>query len=200
MHPSTAAAEVIQLGRISNARALQVQQLYVRRHLDSKDKLHNALLLCEHPPVYTIRTRHSPFEEEQRLKLLGAEFFHSNRGGFITIHGPGELVCYPIINLGCCVKSILLPRHRGLGNNKICAIGIHCGRYITLALNCNTDMGWFENIVGLLAKVSPPSVKNLKKPSHDCWKLSVISLTAHCFMDNILITIKQCTVNKTCMF
>jgi hypothetical protein len=77
--------------------------------------------------------------------------------------------------------------------------GIYCGRYITLALNCNTDMGWFENIVGLLAKVSPPSVKNwgeisiLKKPSHDCWKLSVISLTAHCFMDNILTTIKQCS-------
>lgn len=65
MHASTAAAEVIQLGRISYARALQVQQLYVRRHLDSKDKLHNALLLCEHQPVYTIRIRHSlyPFEE-----------------------------------------------------------------------------------------------------------------------------------------
>ncbi|XP_021437497.1 putative lipoyltransferase 2, mitochondrial [Oncorhynchus mykiss] len=178
MHTSTSAAEVIQLGRISYARALQVQQLYVRRHLDSKDKLHNALLLCEHPPVYTIRTRHSPFEEEQRLKLLGAELFRSNRDGFITIHGPGELVCYPIINLGCFKKSVkwyvfelertginlfrkyVLKASSSpdtgvwVGNNKICAIGIHCGRYITLALNCNTDMGWFENIVpcGIVGK------------------------------------------------
>uniref|UniRef100_A0A8C7IVN4 BPL/LPL catalytic domain-containing protein n=1 Tax=Oncorhynchus kisutch TaxID=8019 RepID=A0A8C7IVN4_ONCKI len=195
MHPSTAAAEVIQLGRISYARALQVQQLYVWRHLDSKDKLHNALLLCEHPPVYTIRTRHSPFEEEQRLKLLGAEFFRSNRGGFITIHGPGELLCYPIIN--CCfnksVKWYVFELDRTVFNL--------FRKYVATMF-----MGWFENIVGLLAKVSPPSVKNLgeisilKKPSHDCWKLSVISLTAHCFMDNILITIKQCTVNETCIF
>lgn len=154
MHTSTSAAEVIQLGRISYARALQVQQLYVRRHLDSKDKLHNALLLCEHPPVYTIRTRHSPFEEEQRLKLLGAELFRSNRDGFITIHGPGELVCYPIINLGCFKKSVkwyvfelertginlfrkyVLKASSSpdtgvwVGNNKICAIG-----RLTLDLN-----------------------------------------------------------------
>ncbi|XP_055735370.1 putative lipoyltransferase 2, mitochondrial [Salvelinus fontinalis] len=183
MYPSKAAVEVIQLGRISYGRALQVQQLYVRRHLDSKDKLHNALLLCEHPPVYTIGIRQAlyPFEEEQRLKLLGAEFFRSNRGGLITFHGPGQLVCYPILNLGCFKKSVRwyvcelertvinLCRKYGIrastspntgvwvGDSKICAIGIHCGRYITshgLALNCNTDMGWFENIVpcGIVGK------------------------------------------------
>uniref|UniRef100_A0A4W5LHQ9 Octanoyl-[acyl-carrier-protein]:protein N-octanoyltransferase LIPT2, mitochondrial n=1 Tax=Hucho hucho TaxID=62062 RepID=A0A4W5LHQ9_9TELE len=183
MYPLKAAVEVIQLGRISYGRALQVQKLYVRRHLDSKDKLHNALLLCEHPPVYTIGIRQAlyPFEEEQRLKLLGAEFFRSNRGGLITFHGPGQLVCYPILNLGCFKKSVRwyvcelertvinLCRKYGIkaatspntgvwvGDNKICAIGIHCGRYITshgLALNCNTDMGWFENIVpcGIVGK------------------------------------------------
>ncbi|XP_037830323.1 putative lipoyltransferase 2, mitochondrial [Kryptolebias marmoratus] len=37
-----------------------------------------------------------------------------------------------------------------VGDNKICAIGIHCGRYVTshgLALNCNTDLSWFGHIV-----------------------------------------------------
>ncbi|KAI1903510.1 hypothetical protein AGOR_G00027930 [Albula goreensis] len=37
-----------------------------------------------------------------------------------------------------------------VGDNKICAIGINCRMYVTshgLALNCNTDMRWFENIV-----------------------------------------------------
>ncbi|NP_001297965.1 putative lipoyltransferase 2, mitochondrial [Esox lucius] len=176
MHPSKVAVEVIRLGRISYSRALLVQQLYVRRHLDSKDNFHNTLLLCEHPPVYTIGIRQAPYpvEEEQRLKFLGAEFFRTNRGGLITFHGPGQLVCYPIIDLVCFRKSVRwyvcelektvinLCRKYGIkastspdtgvwvGDNKICAIGIHCGRYITshgLALNCNTDLGWFKNIV-----------------------------------------------------
>ena len=36
---------------------------------------------------------------EERLKSLGAEFYHIDRGGDITFHGPGQLVCYPIIDL-----------------------------------------------------------------------------------------------------
>ncbi|CAB1348477.1 unnamed protein product [Coregonus sp. 'balchen'] len=132
---------------------------------------------------YCVNTRFStplesdrPYTHSKRSKdkLLGAEFFRSNRGGLITFHGPGQLVCYPILNLGCFKKSlertvINLCRKYGIkastspdtgvwvGDNKICAIGIHCGTYIpshSLALNCNTDMGWFENIVpcGIVGK------------------------------------------------
>lgn len=183
MQHAKAAVEVVNLGRISYQRALQTQQFYVKRLLNSSEKSCNALLICEHPPVYTIGIRQAPYpaQEEQRLKQLGADFFRTNRGGLITFHGPGQLVCYPILNLGCFKKSVRwyvcqlektiihlcntlgikasTSQDTGIwvGENKICAIGIHCGRYITshgLALNCNTNMDWFENIVpcGIIGK------------------------------------------------
>ncbi|NXP28811.1 LIP2M Octanoyltransferase, partial [Scytalopus superciliaris] len=37
-----------------------------------------------------------------------------------------------------------------MGDSKLCAIGVHCGNYITshgLALNCCTDLTWFDHIV-----------------------------------------------------
>ncbi|XP_065137918.1 octanoyl-[acyl-carrier-protein]:protein N-octanoyltransferase LIPT2, mitochondrial [Paramisgurnus dabryanus] len=178
-----AAVRVVYLGRISYHNALKIQQHHIQQHLDSSNNNPNTLLLCEHEPVYTIGIRQKPYppEEEQRLKNLGADFFRTNRGGLITFHGPGQLVCYPILNLGCFKKSVrwyVCELERTVintcskfgikastspdtgvwvGNNKICAIGIHCGRYITshgLALNCNTDMSWFDNIVpcGLVGK------------------------------------------------
>ena len=60
------------------------------------------ILLVEHPAVYTLGK--SGHEEnmlctEEYLKALGAEFYHIDRGGDITFHGPGQLVCYPIIDL-----------------------------------------------------------------------------------------------------
>uniref|UniRef100_A0A3B1KFN2 Octanoyl-[acyl-carrier-protein]:protein N-octanoyltransferase LIPT2, mitochondrial n=1 Tax=Astyanax mexicanus TaxID=7994 RepID=A0A3B1KFN2_ASTMX len=174
---------VVNLGRVAYRSALQIQQHYIRQHFDSSNPTPNTLLLCEHSPVYTVGIRpvQYPAEEEQRLKDLGADFFRTNRGGLITFHGPGQLVCYPILNLGCFKKSVRwyvceiektvinMCSKFGIkastspdtgvwvGNNKICAIGIHCGRYVTshgLALNCNTDLSWFENIVpcGIVGK------------------------------------------------
>ncbi|XP_072900502.1 octanoyl-[acyl-carrier-protein]:protein N-octanoyltransferase LIPT2, mitochondrial isoform X3 [Hemitrygon akajei] len=106
--------EVVNLGRISYGNALQAQQKFIRRHVDALTRLPtdeaplNALLLCEHPPVYTIgiRTAPYPIREEERLKELGAEFYRANRGGLITFHGPGQLVCYPILNLAHFKKSV----------------------------------------------------------------------------------------------
>ena len=37
---------------------------------------------------------------EAYLQSLGAEFFHIDRGGDITFHGPGQIVCYPILDIG----------------------------------------------------------------------------------------------------
>lgn len=36
---------------------------------------------------------------EEQLKAIGATLYHIDRGGDITYHGPGQLVCYPILNL-----------------------------------------------------------------------------------------------------
>src|SRR4051812_10740194 len=62
----------------------------------------NYLLFVEHPPVYTLGKSGNPehvlMKEEERRKR-GIDFFHTNRGGDITFHGPGQIVGYPILDL-----------------------------------------------------------------------------------------------------
>ncbi|KAL1509469.1 hypothetical protein ABEB36_004196 [Hypothenemus hampei] len=167
----------------TRVRGLQLQEHLSTLHCHSKDLIKNTLLCLEHHPVYTIgiRTKQYDLEEENRLKQTGAEFYRTNRGGLITFHGPGQLVVYPILNLkhfkpsirwyvsqiektiiNLCEKYALKAETSPdtgvwIGNNKICAIGIHGSRFITthgLALNCNVDLSWFDNIVpcGLIGK------------------------------------------------
>jgi lipoyl(octanoyl) transferase len=62
----------------------------------------NHLLFVQHPPVYTLgksgKAENVLLKEEER-KERGIEFFHTNRGGDITYHGPGQIVGYPILDL-----------------------------------------------------------------------------------------------------
>lgn len=66
-----------------------------------KDTTHH-LLFVEHPPVYTLgKSGHIEnilITEEERI-AQEIEFFHTNRGGDITFHGPGQVVGYPIFDL-----------------------------------------------------------------------------------------------------
>uniref|UniRef100_A0A3P9HUP5 Octanoyl-[acyl-carrier-protein]:protein N-octanoyltransferase LIPT2, mitochondrial n=1 Tax=Oryzias latipes TaxID=8090 RepID=A0A3P9HUP5_ORYLA len=164
---------VVRLGLVSYQEGLRLQQVYVDRHRSGPA---HSLLLCEHPPVYTTGIRHEPYPASRLdpLRLLGAEVHRANRGGLITFHGPGQLVCYPVLDLSGFRKSVrwyvaqlektvisacgslgvtaTTSPHTGVwvGDNKICAVGIHCGRHVTshgLALNCNTDLSWFSHIV-----------------------------------------------------
>ncbi|KAF7657590.1 hypothetical protein LDENG_00024770 [Lucifuga dentata] len=175
MQHSRPVVQVVRRGLVSYQEALRLQQDYVSRHRTDRGPAH-ALLLCEHLPVYTTGIRQKPYPPHllDHLSLLGAEVHRTNRGGLITFHGPGQLVCYPILHLASFKKSVRwyvgelektiisvcrrfgitasTSPHTGVwvGDNKICAIGIHCGRYITshgLALNCNTDLSWFSYIV-----------------------------------------------------
>ena len=62
----------------------------------------NRIIFCTHPHVYTIG-KHGKQENmlisDEMLSRIGAEVFRVDRGGDITYHGPGQLVCYPIICL-----------------------------------------------------------------------------------------------------
>jgi len=62
----------------------------------------NYLLFCEHPHVYTLGKsgdkKHLLLNESQ-LEAKQAKYYHINRGGDITYHGPGQLVGYPILDL-----------------------------------------------------------------------------------------------------
>lgn len=62
----------------------------------------NYLFFVEHPPVYTLGKSgkiENVLISEQERNEKGIEFFHTNRGGDITFHGPQQIVGYPILDL-----------------------------------------------------------------------------------------------------
>ena len=123
------------------------------------------ILLVEHPPVYTLgKSGHAEnlLVNQEALEAMGAQFFHIDRGGDITFHGPGQLVCYPILDLeriGIGLREyiealeeavirtvaeygIAAGRIAGASGvwidpgkarpRKICAIGVRSSRYVTM--------------------------------------------------------------------
>lgn len=92
-------------GLISYADAWQRQTGYfdelVRAKLASEPYM-NRIIVCQHSHVYTLgrsgKAANMLLSGEQ-LQAIGASLFHIDRGGDITYHGPGQLVCYPILNL-----------------------------------------------------------------------------------------------------
>lgn len=62
----------------------------------------NYLVFCEHPHVYTLGKsgkEKNLLVPKEKLTDIGASYFHINRGGDITYHGPGQIVVYPVIDL-----------------------------------------------------------------------------------------------------
>jgi len=62
----------------------------------------NYILFCEHPHVYTLGrfgSEKNMLIDYIQLSAKNAKFYHTNRGGDITYHGYGQIVCYPIIDL-----------------------------------------------------------------------------------------------------
>jgi lipoyl(octanoyl) transferase len=60
------------------------------------------LLFCEHPPVYTLGKSgniNNVLLSPEALEKKGIAFYHTNRGGDITFHGPGQIVGYPMLDL-----------------------------------------------------------------------------------------------------
>lgn len=125
----------------------------------------NRIIFCTHPHVYTIG-KHGKQENMlisgDMLSRIGAEVFRIDRGGDITYHGPGQLVCYPILcledfNLGLKGYLHLLEEavirtcsHYGIQSGrvdgatgvwidintprerKICAMGVRSSHFVTM--------------------------------------------------------------------
>lgn len=125
----------------------------------------NHIVLCEHPHVYTLGRsgkEGNMLLGEEQLQRIGATLYHIDRGGDITYHGPGQLVCYPILNLEefslglkeyvrlleeavvrvCASYGIMAGRlEKATGvwleggtsrARKICAIGVRSSHYVTM--------------------------------------------------------------------
>lgn len=72
------------------------------RNIDQGIQTPNYLFFCQHPHVYTLGKsgkEQNLLLREDGLKEKKAEYFHINRGGDITYHGPGQIVGYPILDL-----------------------------------------------------------------------------------------------------
>lgn len=152
------AVRLVWMGRVPYAELLALQERWLRR-LQAESGTEalsgteaGALLLCEPAgPVYTagLRGGLTP-EETARLRALGAEVRATGRGGLATFHGPGQLLCHPVLDLrhlglrlrthvaaleACAVRLCELqglqgararpPPYTGvwLGERKICAVG-----------------------------------------------------------------------------
>ena len=125
--------------------------------------IEDVLLLCEHPHVITQGRngkREHLLASEHVLRQKGVEFHTTDRGGDITYHGPGQIVGYPILNLGEIRRDVVwyvrmleeamirataefgITAERVAGKTgiwagdggaeeKLAAIGVHISRWVT---------------------------------------------------------------------
>ncbi|HET9512889.1 MAG TPA: lipoyl(octanoyl) transferase LipB [Gemmatimonadales bacterium] len=168
---------VVDLGRMAYRPALELQRALVRARLEG-GLVDDLLLLVEHDPVVTLgrgtRSSSLPLAPAQ-LERRGFDVVEVERGGDVTVHGPGQLVGYPIIDLerfkpdlhwylrqleGSLIGAlnrlgVSARQNPGLtgvwvADRKIASIGIHVKRWVTLhgfALNVTTDLSLFDAVV-----------------------------------------------------
>jgi len=169
--------DVVYLGTAPYGPTLDLQRdIAERRIARAIDR--DVLLLVEHPPVVTLG-RGSHLEHltapAEALAARGIETHAVERGGDVTFHGPGQLVGYPIIDLGGYrqdlhwylrrIEDALIAALAEFGlsgeqrsgltgvwvqQRKIASIGVHVKRWVTwhgFALNVTTNLSYFDLIV-----------------------------------------------------
>jgi lipoyl(octanoyl) transferase len=163
---------LMQLGTVPYGEAWELQRSLAGAV--SQGAIPDTVLLLEHPPVITLGRR----TDEAELHVpesAEVEVVETNRGGKSTFHGPGQLVCYPILDLkrhGRDVKQYVrnleealirtvaplgveAERIDGLTGiwlnrppRKLASIGVHVSRWVTThgyALNVDLDPAPFTD-------------------------------------------------------
>ena len=168
--------ELRELGRLDYVPAFALQQSLVEQR--KRGDIPDQLLILEHPHVVTVGRNGHPanlLASPAILERAGIQFQHTDRGGDVTYHGPGQIVGYPIFDLREWKRDVVayvrgleqtvmealaefgihagrLPGATGVWVNgaKIAAIGVHISRWVTshgFALNLDTDLSYFGYIV-----------------------------------------------------
>ena len=147
------------------------KQLHAKR---VSGEIPDIVLLLEHDHVYTFGKNADP-NHLLDSHLSNAEVIQIDRGGEVTYHGPGQLVCYPIIDLHNyqmsvswymrslenvviqCMKEFGIESKKKDGlpgvwvdDDKICAMGVRLSKWVTMhgfALNLNPDMTYFDGMI-----------------------------------------------------
>lgn len=189
---------VAHLGLIPYLDGVELQQrIRARRQAEETP---DALLLLEHPPVYTKGRRAEPSDlpmGEEWYALQGIEVRETDRGGRVTYHGPGQLVGYPIMEIDD-VPGYVSTMERAIiraladegidaevregetgvwaGGRKVGSIGVHVSRGVTthgFAVNVDNDLQPFEWIVpcGLdHVRMTSVSKETGRPDSLDCFR------------------------------
>jgi lipoyl(octanoyl) transferase len=170
-------------GQVPYLEAVEIQSRLRERR--QAGEIADSLLLLEHPPTYTKGRRSEkadlPMGEEWYWSQ-GIEVHETSRGGRVTYHGPGQLVGYPIMQVGDVIQFLRTMEgaiiaalndegvdaevREGLtgvwvGERKIGSIGLHVSRGVTMhgfAVNVDGDLQPFEWIV-------PCGIENVRMTS-----------------------------------
>jgi len=166
--------EIHDIGLVDYEEALNFQLKLFNEIIDTKIsnrknrtniKTKNHLVFVEHNSVYTLGKSgkiSNLLLDENDLKKNDIKFYNTNRGGDITYHGPGQIVCYPILDLDNFFNDvhkylrfleetiILTLRDYGINGErsdnetgvwldvntrnprKICALGVKASRWVTM--------------------------------------------------------------------
>src|SRR5258708_11402375 len=151
----------VDLGLMGYAEAYALQKRVVAAR--KAGAIENMLLLCHHPHVITLGRsgkRENLLASEQVLRQKVLEYHASDRGGDITDHGPGQIVGYPILDLGAIRRDVVwyvrtleeamirataefgiaaarvsgktgIWIRAGNSEEKLAAIGVHISRWVT---------------------------------------------------------------------
>ena len=164
------------LGRMSFEEALIYQKKTVQKVRDQL--IPSTFLLVEHPAVVPMGKRSSNdhiLVSPENLEGQNIKVVPTDRGGLVTLHMPGQLVCYPIFDLKCVgmgikpfvsfLADIIISflntfningyydeKNPGVyvGDKKIASVGIRVDRFVTrhgFALNCFNNLKLFDYIV-----------------------------------------------------
>jgi lipoate-protein ligase B len=168
---------LIELDLIEYAQCLEIQKRIVRRRILEGGP--DVLLILEHPPTVTLGVRGKASDlliSPEEMSKRGVAVHHVDRGGEATFHGPGQIVCYPIVDLKALglsarkyvqgleetiintlasfeVKAFSQPKKVGVwtsATDKIASIGVRIQRRITshgFSLNVGLQMNPCELIV-----------------------------------------------------
>jgi len=166
---------IIDLGPLDYKKALDLQHTLWSKRVE--DGVPDLLLILEHPHVITLgrRGNRSHLKVSQEVTdAMKIPLFHTERGGDVTYHGPGQMVVYPILNLKdygyrliryvSQLEEVILSVLRDFGiegkkdlsnrgvwaeGDKIASIGVAIKRWVSfhgIALNYATDLKYFELI------------------------------------------------------
>ena len=162
------------LGRIPYGEALERQRTWRRGVIDHRQE--STLWLLEHDSVVTVGRRPAPgTPDAEEFAEMGIDFFHTERGGLATYHGPGQLVGYLICDIGAYglgvrqtvermeqglidwLRAAGVPAERREGapgawvaSDKVAALGLHFKRGVSMhgfALNLTTDLAPYSMFV-----------------------------------------------------